>query len=391
MKKLSISHMHWGFPPTIGGVETHLTIMMPEQVKDGHKVSLLTAAAEGTDPEGEYKGAKISRSTSMDLNWLTKRGLIGIEEEFEKACSEFIDKYKPDIIHTHNMNYFSKPHAKVLDEISRKKGVHLILTAHNAWDDALFLELTAGISWSHIIAVSHYIKMEIMGIGYDDRKITVVHHGIDTDMFKPGKRENVPKKFESLKGRKIVFHPARMGLAKGCDVSVKAMRHVLQEVPDAMLVLAGTRNIIDWETTQQKDIAYILYLIDIFGLKKNTFIDVFSLDEIVSLYGIADVCVYPSSSPEPFGLTMLESQASGKPIIVTNSGGMPEVIKDGINGFVIGVKDHEVLGSRITQLLLNKRLRDRLGYTGRDVVENGFTKEMMTKNVFKVYEKVLGK
>jgi len=381
--------MHWGFPPTIGGVETHLTILMPEQVKAGHKVSLLTSTAQGCEIEDEYKGAKILRSPSMDLNWLTKRGLIGIEDDFQKACSDFIDKFKPDIIHTHNMNYFSKPHAKVLEGLSKKKGIHLILTAHNAWDDALFLELTAGISWSHIIAVSHYIKMEVMGIGYDDRKVTVVHHGIDTEIFNPGRKVAIPKKFKPLMGRKVVFHPARMGLAKGCDVSVKAMRHVLQEVPDAMLVLAGTKNIIDWETTQQKDIAYILYLIDIFGLKEKTFINVFSLNEIVALYSLADVCVYPSSSPEPFGLTMLESQAAGKPIIVTNSGGMPEVIKDGINGFVVGVKDHEVLGSRITQLLLNERLRERLGYTGRDVVENGFTKEMMTKNVFKVYDKVL--
>ncbi|NQT95210.1 MAG: glycosyltransferase family 4 protein, partial [Candidatus Omnitrophica bacterium] len=256
-------------------------------------------------------------------------------------------------------------------------------------DDALFLELTSGINWSHIIAVSHYVKMEIMGICYDDKKITVVHHGIDTSLFKPGNKENITKKYNELKGHKIIFHPARMGLAKGCDVSVKAMRHVIEEIPDAMLILAGTKNIIDWGSTQQKDIAYILYLIDIFGLKKNTFINVFTLEEIVSLYALCDVCVYPSSSPEPFGLTMLEAQASGKPIIVTNSGGMPEVIKDGINGFIIGVKDHETLASRITQLLLNKRLSERLGYTGREIVETNFTKEVMARNVSKVYERVL--
>lgn len=389
MKKLNIAHMHWGFPPIIGGVETHLTILMPALAKEGYSVSLLTGSVEGSKDDYEYKGVRIMRSPCMDLNWLSKRGLIGIEDEFERICVDFIDKTKADIIHAHNMNYFSKPHANVLESISKKKGIPLVLTAHNAWDDSLFLELTAGINWSHIIAVSHYIKMEIMGIGYDDRKITVVHHGVDTEFFNPENKETITRKYSELKNKKIVFHPARMGIAKGCDVSVKAMRLVKEVIPDAVLILAGTKNIIDWATSQQKDIAYILYLIDIFGLKENTFINVFTIDEMVSLYALADVCLYPSSVPEPFGLTMLESQASAKPIIVTNSGGMPEVIKDGINGFVIGVKDHETLASRIIQLLVNARLRNRLGYTGREIVENGFTKEIMTRNVIKIYQRVL--
>jgi len=193
----------------------------------------------------------------------------------------------------------------VLDSLSKKKGIPLILTAHNAWDKALFLDLTANINWSHIIAVSHYIKLEIMGIGFDDKKVTVVHHGIDTKRFYPPKKGKIPAKYEQLKGKRIVFHPARMGLAKGCDISVKAMKYVKEVIPDAVLVLAGTKNIIDWDVSQQKDIAYILYLIDVFGLKDSTFIDVFSLDEMVTLYSMADVCLYPSSNSEPFGLQCL--------------------------------------------------------------------------------------
>jgi glycosyltransferase involved in cell wall biosynthesis len=373
----------------IGGVETHLTILMPELVKKGHSVSLLTGSAEGCSEEEEYRHVKIFRTPIMDLNWLGKRGLVGIENEFEKVCRNFINRVKPDIIHTHNMNYFSKPHATVLNSLSKEKGIPLILTAHNAWDRALFLDLTANINWRHIIAVSHYIKLEIIGIGYDDKKVTVVHHGIDTNKFYPHSKEKIINKYPQLKGRRVIFHPARMGLAKGCDVSVKAMKYVKEVIPDAMLVLAGTKNIIDWESSQQKDIAYILYLIDVFGLKESTLINVYTLEEMRSLYAIADVCIYPSSNSEPFGLTMLESLASAKPIIVTNSGGMPEVIRDGVNGFVVNVRDYEALGSRIVQILLNDRLRERLGYTGKEIVENSFTKEIMTKNTLKVYEKVL--
>ena len=95
----------------------------------------------------------------MDLNWLAKRGLEGIEGEVKQVFKKFIDQNRPDIIHTHNMHYFSKPHIKILEALCIAKGIPLFSTAHNVWDDGLFLELTTKIKWSHIIAVSHFIEM----------------------------------------------------------------------------------------------------------------------------------------------------------------------------------------------------------------------------------------
>jgi len=190
-----------------------------------------------------------------------------LEEEINNALSSFIEETKPDIIHTHNMHYFSEVHIRILEGLAKKKGIPLILTAHNVWDDILFLELIHKIDWSHIIAVSHFIKREIIGVGIDDTRITVIHHGVDEDKFNPGlKSDSILKKFPRLKGRKIIFHPARIGLAKGCDTSIKAINLVREDYPDVMLVLAGSKNIIDWGLTQQKDIAYLVSLIKHFNL-----------------------------------------------------------------------------------------------------------------------------
>jgi len=157
-----------------------------------------------------------------------------------------------------------------------------------------------------------------------------------------------------------------------------------------VLVLAGTKNIVDWGLTQQKDIAYIVDLINNLGLENNIFIQMFTLDEMVTLYAIADVCVYPSSVGEPFGLTMLESLASAKPMIVTNAGGMPEVIQNDINGYVVPVKDYEALATRIINLLDDDELKERIGQTGRKLAELRFTKEIMATNNIKIYKQVLG-
>lgn len=389
-EKLNIAQFHWGFPPIIGGVETHLDTVLPEMVKMGHKVSLLTGAVEGAKLKYIYKGVDICRTPLMDLNWLYKRGLHGLEEEVSKMFFDFLNSVRPDIIHCHNMHYFSKVHAKAIEHEAHSRGVPFILTAHNVWDEMLFLELARNINWDHIIAVSHFIKREMIGAGCDDRKISVVHHGIDITEFRPDlDTTEIKRKYPQLKDKKIIFHPARMGLAKGCDVSIKAMNIIKERFPDAMLVLAGTKNIIDWGSTQEKDIAYMLNLARILGLEKNLLIDVYTRKETAQLYALSKVCVYPSTGSEPFGLTMLEALATARPMIVTNCGGMPEIIRDGIDGFIIASKDFEALASRAIQLLANDKLRRRLGDTGREIVEAHYKKEDVTNNTIAVYKKIL--
>lgn len=389
-KRMSIAHLHWGFPPIIGGVETHLNMILPAMARLGNRVSIFTGSFEGYRKYYRDNGIEVVRTPIMDLNWLSERGVNGLERELRQNYNEFIDTVRPDILHAHNMHYFSKPHARFLETVAKKKGIPLVLTAHNAWDDNLFLDLTRNIKWARIIAVSHFIKRELMGIGIDDRKISVIHHGVDERTYRPDlSTRSVLKKYPVLRGKSVIFHPARMGLGKGCDVSIKALRMVKEAHPNVVLILAGTKNIVDWGATQQKDIAYMVNLIEFFNLRENVLIDAFPLDDMPGLYAAANVCVYPSTSSEPFGLTMLEAMASGKPMIVTDAGGMPEIIKDGINGFVIPIKNFEVLASRILQLFNDKRLNHRLGYTGRDIIEMYYTKDMVTRNIVQLYHKLV--
>ncbi|MCK4463391.1 MAG: glycosyltransferase family 4 protein [Candidatus Omnitrophica bacterium] len=389
-RALNVSHLHWGFPPIIGGVETHLNIILPAMAKGGNKISIFTGPFEGYKGYYKYKGIEVYRAPIMDLNWLSKRGINGLEREIREDFITFIEKTNPDILHAHNMHYFSKPHARILEELSIKKGIPLVLTAHNSWDDNLFLDLTRKVKWARIIAVSHFIKRELIGVGVDDRKISVIHHGIDEKAYRPNiNTRGILRKYPILKNKHVIFHPARMGLGKGCDVSIKALRLVKERYPDVVLILAGTKNIIDWGSQQQKDIAYMVNLVDFFRLRKNVLINAFKLSDMPALYAVSDVCLYPSTTSEPFGLTMLEAMASAKPMIITDTGGMPEIIKDGINGFVIPIKNFEMLASRIIQLLDDKRLNERFGYTGREIIEQYYTKDIVTRNIINLYKKLL--
>jgi hypothetical protein len=391
LKNLKIVQMHWGFPPTIGGVETHLTLLGPALAKRKHRVHLITGMPPNTPGEEDYKGMKVMRTPCFDLNWLAERGLEALEHPVMECMFPALDKIKPDIIHAHNMHYFSPVHARLLGEYARLNKVPLVLTAHNVWDDGVFLDLTKKIvKWDHIIAVSQYIKDELCAVGVKDSEVSVVYHGVDINHFKPAPPSAaITKEYPRLKGRRIIFHPARMGLAKGCDTSIKSMTEVIKQVPEAMLVLCGTKHIIDWTSSQQKDIAYLLHLVKILNLEDNVFVNMIPHKLISKFYNLSDISLYPSTACEPFGITMLESMACGIPIVVTDTGGMPEIIKSGLNGFVVRVKRHYELADKILMLLKDEDLRRRLGENGREMVVNNFTVDKMTDDTLDIYAKVL--
>ncbi|NQT30475.1 MAG: glycosyltransferase family 4 protein, partial [Candidatus Saganbacteria bacterium] len=291
-----------------------------------------------------------------------------------------------------NMHYFSRYHVRTLEHYAITHKIPLILTAHNVWKDKLFLDLTCKVAWDKIISISHYISRELMAVGIPEKQIETIHHGIDSKKFSPGKvSEKTLKDHPLLKGKKkIIFNPARMGLAKGCDITIEAFRLVKDAFPDAFLLMSGSGNIIDWGLSQNKDIAFFMSLIKHLGLQDSVYINTFSIDkEMPDLYRLAKVIVYPSSVEEPFGLAMLEAMASAKPIIVTDSGGMPEIIENDVAGYVVPKSNHLALAEKIIELLACDKLSERLGNKGRELLEKKYTKKIYAERVYETYEKAI--
>lgn len=246
--------------------------------------------------------------------------------------------------------------------------------------------------WDQIIAVSHYIRQELMVNGYPPERLTVVYHGTDTATFRPPtpvELQSIYATYPEWRGRRLIFHPARMSRAKGCDVSIRALDLVRREIPNVLLILAGTTNTVDWGQKQPGEVAWIQELITSLGLEKNVFIRFFPWQEIPAVYKAAEVCLYPSSFQEPFGLVMLEAMATARPIIVSRAGGMPEIIRPGYNGFLVSMGNYQELARYTTFLLRNPEVGTAMGQNGRRLAEEDFTTAVMARNTLAVYSQLL--
>lgn len=107
--------------------------------------------------------------------------------------------------------------------------------------------------------------------------------------------------------------------------------------------------------------------------------------DVAPLYATADVLVQTSSS-ESLSNTLIEAQASGLPVVATKVGGNPEVVEDGVSGFLVADDDDEAVAARIEDLMSDTSLRLRLGQNGRRIAEARFSVEAMVRDMCNIYE-----
>lgn len=207
---------------------------------------------------------------------------------------------------------------------------------------------------AHCSAAKEFI-IEELGV---KREITVIHVGVDTDLFRPG-----------LSGRKYlakgdfrILTVARLHRYKGLEYLVEAMETVSKEIPQAHLYILGKGE----EEQNLKSLVNKLQLNDAVTFLTNTVPNY----EIPKLYSECDIYIQPSIV-EPYGIAVVEAMACGKPVIGTKIGGMRDTVLDEETGFLVKPGDPAELAGRIT-MLRDDELRRELGARARARVEKEF-------------------
>jgi glycosyltransferase involved in cell wall biosynthesis len=218
------------------------------------------------------------------------------------------------------------------------------------------------------ITVSQFQKFEIIKMGFNKKKLTTVYNYIDTKEY---------TNFNKCDGYFVYF--GRIEKVKGIITLLKAMKIVVDNRPDARLKLVGSGEF--FKTSQCYAKSLDLRCVEFLGFKNKS--------EVNYIVGKAIANVVPSIWFETFGLTILEAFALGVPSIVSDIGGMPELVNDGVDGFIVAPGDSRSLAKRMIDLYDDVLLSKKMGKIGREKIISHFSPESHFQQLQKIYHEVM--
>ena len=385
---MNIGVVHWTYPPTIGGVETHLVTIYPEIAKLGTRVYLLTARNIGI-PGREENLINITRSDVMDIVLLESMKTSGkdISDFARPLFRDFLTENRIDVVHAHNLHMDYFPISKTVVDVCHERGTPCLLVLHNDVfidrDEAEMTKILTEVDWDRLVAISNFVKDSIRRRlpAIPEEKFQIILHGIDTDSFCPASlSEKADLKSQyGFADNSVILHTARFLHWKGIVPAIKSLPAIIGRFPNVKMVLTGRKERLSKEDLADYDHEIDQTIIEL-GLEKNVHIGMYSYSDIPRLTRMADVVIYTTIGDEPFGLVPVEAMASGVPAIVTRSGGLVEGVEDGETGFIIDKEEQKIpgqLAERIAELFLHEGLAQEMEAAGRKRAVEVFDKKRM--------------
>jgi len=304
------------------------------------------------------------------------------------AVRRVLSRLSPEIVHHHSRPaglWLSHPAGSV----SR-----LVISLHSmdygwgfgyrAWDRRWF---GRGLGMaSRVLCVSKFIERHTAERYPEVRQsVTTVYNGVDGDLFQPGvgSRESGVGRPKTL----TVLYVGRVEARKGVKVLVDAFEQVISKrFPAARLRIVGPHSY--WDAQPSGYYAEIKARCDAndrIELRGPTYVDT----ELAALYRDAAVSVVPSTFPEALGLTSIEAQASGTPVIVSDAGGLPETVAAGESGLVFANGNVAQLGDAVLGLLESEPRRAALAAGARRWAMQSFSWETIASELEAVYAEAL--
>ena len=214
-------------------------------------------------------------------------------------------------------------------------------------------------------------------------KSRVVLYGIDAAPFAELDRAGARAELGIEPNAKVVLCPARLDPQKNHGMLLRAFERVHRELPDAVLLLAGGRQL--GSEVYERDLHALADLIEVDGAVR--WLGVRS--DMRRLLAACDV-VALASDWEGFGLALLEAMAAARPVVATAVGGVPEVVSDGESGILVPAGDMFEFAEALARLLRDDTTRHRMGVAAARRAGGTFALDRMRAATQAVYDEVLG-
>ncbi|MGL5881320.1 MAG: glycosyltransferase [Xenococcaceae cyanobacterium] len=336
------------FLPKIDGIVTRLRHTIEHLQRNGDRVLVFC-------PDGglkEYKGAKIHGVSSIPLPLYPELKLAIPRPTIRWA----LERFKPDLIHVVN------PAVLGLGGIYYAKTMNIPLVASyhthlpqylqhyglGALEGLLWELLKLGHNQAHLnLCTSTAMVKELVNHGIE--RVDLWQRGVDTEMFQPhlATQQMRSRLSNGHPDSPLLLYVGRLSAEK----EIEQIKPVLEAIPNARLALVGNgpnREVLEehFKGTATNFVGYLEGL------------------ELASAFASADAFVFPSRT-ETLGLVLLEAMAAGCPVVAARSGGIPDIVTDGVNGYMFDPSDPGSAIAATKRLLEAKDTREQMRQNAR--------------------------
>ncbi|WP_050180706.1 N-acetyl-alpha-D-glucosaminyl L-malate synthase BshA [Domibacillus robiginosus] len=364
--------------PSVGGsgvVATELGKLLAEQ---GHTIHFITSAVP-------FRLNRVYPNIffhQVEVNQYSVFQYPPYDIALASKMAEIIEREELDILHVH----YAIPHAvcAILGKQMARSDVKIVTTLHGTditvlgTDSALAPAIKFGIEQSDAVtAVSHSLAGQTKEMIQPDKHIETVYNFIDERVYHPVEAvRDLRKEFGIKEDEKVVIHVSNFRAVKRVTDVIKVFAHIAEHMP-AKLLLVG----------DGPEMTVVCRLAESLGLE-GQILYLGKQNNVAELYTISDIKLLLSEK-ESFGLVALEAMACGVPCIGTDAGGIPEVIEDGVNGFVRPVGDIPAISEAAIRLLSDESLYEQMQKQAIETVRERFHSSDIVKQYEHIYRGLL--
>lgn len=391
-EKRTIYMLSWEYPPRlVGGISRHVQELSRALVKRGERVEVITAPHENTPIYENDEGVHVHRvlvdlDTSDFLAWVDRLN-HHMEAEVDALLRVRAEEGRTDEVVIHAHDWLTAQAAKNLKLKHKLPMVATIHATEYGRNHGLHSDLNRTISaveWDlsfeawRVIACSYYMRDEIsFCFQTPHEKMDVIPNGIDAGKFDHEFDREAFRSFYAAPNEKIVFFVGRMVREKGAAVLVDAFARVLERFNDAKLVIAGGGHR-----------EHLVRQADGLGIGNRVYFTGYVDDQtLIRLYLVADVAVFPSLY-EPFGIVALEAMAAGTPVVVSDAGGLREVVSHGVDGISTWLNNPDSLAWGILQSLGDPESARKMAANAKNKVHREFSWDRIAAMTQDTYNRV---
>lgn len=346
---------------TWGGIERHICDISPVLKARGHEVTIACQPGSEIERRAMDRGVPVAHfALNSPFEWKKTPA-------FARAM-----RGRYDVVHTHHPGDYLVPAtaARIARTPLVVQSVHVpphlfskrSRLAHRALYDGA-------------IAVSEFIARDSRSHRIAPKAVLVVRNGLDLAAWKPERSEAIRSELSIPATAFLVLAAGRMVPEKGFEFLIRAIRLSRERGADARCVIAAVGNP-----------AQLDELIE--GLELQTFVQVIQgRRDIPDLFGAADAVAIPSTWTDPFPYVALEGLASGRPVIASRMGGIPEIVTPEV-GYLVPPGDAEAIANAITDLACDPAGRVAMGQASLRRAQD-FTLDVCANKIEAAYESLL--